>query len=68
MALTESEEQQLKSGLYNANSALQYLRSQVSGLELTVNQQNATIFGLTENIQTLNHRLEHLEDNAILRS
>ncbi len=52
MTLSANEEQQLKSGLYNANSALQQIRLQVSGLDLSVIQQNAVIFALQQDIQT----------------
>lgn len=55
MVLTEEQHQRLKSGLYNANSTMQHLRTTVASLESTVRHQNG-------NILMLNQRLEELED------
>ena len=68
MALTQGEEQTLKSGLRNANTAIHRLRNQISDLESTVRNQNADISSLDFNTQDLGRRIRHLEDNAVIRS
>ena len=68
MALTTGEEQTLKSGLRNANTAIQRLRNQISDLESTVRNQNVDISILDSNTQDLSRRLRHLEENAVIRS
>lgn len=68
MALTEGEEQTLKSGLRNANTKVETLRRQLVDLQDVVSRQNAVIFEVQQDVQILDKRLEHLEENAVIRN
>lgn len=59
--LTATEIQELKSGLYNANSALQHLRTRMESLELTVNQQRDEIIALQTESRAVTKVLEEHE-------
>lgn len=48
----------LKTGVYNANSALQYLRTQVADLELTVSRQAGEIMELQSGMSSILEQLE----------
>ena len=53
MNLTEEEYKRLNSGLYNANSVMQHLRTRMDQLETTVSHQGATISQLRKNLEEL---------------
>lgn len=51
--IDEGELRRLKSGLYNAESSLQYLKPRLVELELAVNRQAFEIAGLHQRIDVL---------------